>query len=250
MKKVLLIIAGLAILNLNGFSQPGKGNGKGKSKAEAVSKSPKGKANGHYKSKGEPTVKYSSKSTERYDQSRRGNSGYNQQTQVYRSSKPQSRNIRVDHHVHRPVYHTTHVYHKDSRYRGNRTVYISHSPGIRYVRHVNITPRAYVYVNIEGRRVRSNILTVEDVDWIAWEMAQARFDDEKLDIARDLIRGNMVYAEDVAYLMQELRFEENRLRLAKFAHRRTVDKRNYAVVFDQLEFRSSRRELDRFIYNY
>lgn len=134
--------------------------------------------------------------------------------------------------------------------RPSERVIITVRPGIRYVRHYTVAPRSYVYINSYGTSYRSRVLTPQEIDNIAHEMDHARYDQERLEIARAFIRKDMVYAEDVAFLMNYLSFEEHRLELAKFSYRRTVDKQNYHLVFDQLEYRGSKRELDRFIYEY
>ncbi len=133
--------------------------------------------------------------------------------------------------------------------RGNETVIIRRHPGIRYTRPVvyqrPIVVRPHIRYN-RGYRY-GNVLRTGQVNNIAESMSYARFDDEALQIAKNRIRRNAIRSEDVAYLMSQLNFEDNRLALAKFAWSRTVDRRNFNLVFNELKFRSSQRELDRFI---
>ena len=128
-------------------------------------------------------------------------------------------------------------------YRGNTRVIVTHRPGIRYTRPVVIRP----YVRYNRGYNYNQVLRTSQVNSIAESMSYARFDDSALQIAKDRIRRNGIRSEDVAYLMQQLYFEDNKLALAKFAWSRTVDRRNFNLVYSELKFRSSQRELDRFI---
>ena len=135
------------------------------------------------------------------------------------------------------------------RHRGNTTVIVRRSPGIRYDRYFYSGPGYRVdfgYGPAPARRV----LSPREVNWIANDMELARFDDRALLNAKAAIRKRNIRADDVAYLMQQLSFDDNRLELAKFAWNRTIDKRNYHRVFNKLRFRSNQRELDRYINRY
>lgn len=189
MKKLILLVAGLAIFGGESIAQGHHDKGK---HSHSTYKEPKGNAYGHYKNK-----------------------------EVYAS-------------------------------RPNTRVYVSVNPGIRYVRTVTVAPRSYVYVEAYrgSSSYRSRVMSAQEVENLAHEMEHLAYDHERLDLAKAYIRKDMVYAEDIAYLMEQLRFEDHRLELAKFGYRRTVDKRNYNVVFDRLEYKGSVRELDRYIHEY
>ena len=51
----------------------------------------------------------------------------------------------------------------------------------------------------------------------------------------------------VKELMSLFTFENNKLELAKYAYRKTVDQKSYFQVMDALTFSSSKDELARFI---
>ena len=78
-------------------------------------------------------------------------------------------------------------------------------------------------------------------------MRNTPYQNERRNIAKRYVRNNPVYAHQVARMMQNMRFEADRLWLAKYAFRFTRDKRNYREVRRELRFRSSQRELARFI---
>ena len=136
-------------------------------------------------------------------------------------------------------------------HRGNETVIIRHRPGIRYQRPIvfspNVVVRPYAYNRGYSNRY---VLRTGQVNNIAESMSFARFDDYALQIAKNRIRRNGIRSQDVAYLMTQLHFEDNKLALAKFAWSRTVDRRNYHLVYNELRFRSSQNNLDRFINRY
>ena len=134
--------------------------------------------------------------------------------------------------------------------RGNETVIVRYSPGIRYTRPIVYRPRVVVHPHVTVSYAYARILSTADIDLIAERMSFASFDEDALAIARTSIRDFRLTAEDAAFLVQQLRFESNRLDLAKFAWHRTADKQNYNLVFNELKFRSSQRELDGYIYRY
>jgi DNA invertase Pin-like site-specific DNA recombinase len=57
-------------------------------------------------------------------------------------------------------------------------------------------------------------------------------------------------SQQVKELLQLFTFENNKLELAKYAYRNTVDKRTYFIVNDVFSFGSSRDELARFIRDF
>jgi hypothetical protein len=61
---------------------------------------------------------------------------------------------------------------------------------------------------------------------------------------------NYVSAHQIADIMSFFSFESTRLKFAKYAFHRTCDIQNYGVVFAELTFNSSRRELDCYIRDY
>jgi hypothetical protein len=73
------------------------------------------------------------------------------------------------------------------------------------------------------------------------------FEENKLQIARQVIGSNCITSAQVAQIMAGFTFEESKLDFAKFAYGRTFDIGNYFVVNNAFEFSSSVDELNAFI---
>lgn len=223
MKKVLLIVLGLAFISMEGIAQKGRGHGNGQGKgkgkkSEYVVRGNNGNAYGHQKNR----------------KSKGSNHHNNNTTVVVRGGSSVA--------YARPRYES-----RDYRHR-HGSVYVSYRPGIRYVRHYTIRPLTYIYVYDHGIRYRRSIISMEQVDAIADKMAYTRGDARRLQVAKDMLWNKMLYAEDVAYLMTLLNDDEHRLNLARFAFSRTVDKENYDFVREEIILNEHKRALDRFIY--
>lgn len=75
-------------------------------------------------------------------------------------------------------------------------------------------------------------------------------ENSRMAVARQIIDQNNFTSDQVKYLMQLFSFENNRLDIAKFAYRNTVDQRNYFVVYDALSHSNSKEQLADFIRRY
>lgn len=73
------------------------------------------------------------------------------------------------------------------------------------------------------------------------------FDDDKVLIARQGLRGKLISTDQVVQIMNLLTFDRNKLDFAKFAYTRTFNSHEYYLVNDAFTFNSSIRELDRYI---
>ena len=73
------------------------------------------------------------------------------------------------------------------------------------------------------------------------------FDNSKLIVAKQSLRGRNLTSNQVALLMKEFSFEKNRLSFAKYAHKHVIDPENYYVVNNSFSFSSSTRSLDRYL---
>jgi hypothetical protein len=61
---------------------------------------------------------------------------------------------------------------------------------------------------------------------------------------------NYFTSQQVKELLQLFTFENNKLDLAKYAYRKTMDRRNYYIVNDVFAFSNSKDELARYIRDY
>lgn len=76
------------------------------------------------------------------------------------------------------------------------------------------------------------------------------FDNVRLTMAKQVINSNFFTVSQVKELVQLFSFENNKLEIAKYAYRNTVDKNNYFAIADCLTFSSNKEELMRYIQNY
>lgn len=76
------------------------------------------------------------------------------------------------------------------------------------------------------------------------------FDNSRLTLARQMIDRNYFETSQVRQMLQLFSFESNRLDLAKYAYRNTVDKQNYHSLYDVFSFSSSREDLARYCNNF
>lgn len=76
------------------------------------------------------------------------------------------------------------------------------------------------------------------------------FENDRLREAMHFVDMNYVNSCQIADIMRLFSFESTRLRFAKYAFHRTCDVQNYHLVFDALNFNSSRRELDCYIRDF
>jgi hypothetical protein len=71
-----------------------------------------------------------------------------------------------------------------------------------------------------------------------------RFDDDRLRVARNILKDNYLSSAQVKELAMIFSFDSARLEFAKFAYSRTVDRNNYFIVSDAFTFNMSKRELE------
>ncbi len=76
------------------------------------------------------------------------------------------------------------------------------------------------------------------------------FDDTKLDLAKQIIQSNCMFADQVRDLVELMSFDDSQLELAKFAYGYTYDPGNYFKVSQAFNFESSVEELNEYIANY
>ena len=74
----------------------------------------------------------------------------------------------------------------------------------------------------------------------------ARFERDRLIIARSALSRNFVTSQQTLELMELMNFENSRVKVAKRAYERTVDPENFHIVYQAFHFGSSIRELERF----
>jgi hypothetical protein len=92
-----------------------------------------------------------------------------------------------------------------------------------------------------------NVMNDRDFSAAKEQIRKEWFENTRITIAKQVIDGSSFTTAQVKELMYLFTFENNRLEIAKYAYRRTVDKQNYYQLNDALTFNSSKEELARFI---
>lgn len=76
------------------------------------------------------------------------------------------------------------------------------------------------------------------------------FDNTRMNIAKSVINTNYFTSAQIKELLPLFSFEGNKLEIAKYAYKNTLDKNNYFSVADCFTFSSNKDELMRYIQNY
>jgi hypothetical protein len=105
--------------------------------------------------------------------------------------------------------------------------------------------RNHSYSNhYSGRYYKKPML---DMHRLRHSIQQAGFESDKRIIAQQAISEHRVKAHQVYKILLMFSFESTKLKVAKFAYRHCIDKRNYYIVNDAFAFRSSIRSLNDYI---
>lgn len=92
-----------------------------------------------------------------------------------------------------------------------------------------------------------NVMTGREFSDVKDQLRREWFEANRLVSAKVIIDKSNFTAQQVKDLMLIFTFENNRLEVAKYAYRKTVDKQNYYLVNDAFTFNSSKDDLARFI---
>lgn len=78
-------------------------------------------------------------------------------------------------------------------------------------------------------------------------IADKGFSDEKVAMAKQILRTNCLVISQLVEILEEITFDEGQLELAKFAYDHIYDLENYWEVYGVFSFSSSTEELEEFI---
>lgn len=95
----------------------------------------------------------------------------------------------------------------------------------------------------------SNLMDPNRFNQLIRMLGNEHFDDVRLSIARQAIASNDLTSNQVSAIMNKFTFESAKLKFAKLAYNRTVDRENYFIVNNQFTFSSSVSELNNYILN-
>lgn len=92
-----------------------------------------------------------------------------------------------------------------------------------------------------------NVMNSREFDQVKESIRKEWFENNRLTSTKVIIDKNNFTAQQIKDLALLFSFENNKLEIAKYAYRKTVDKQNYYIVNDAFSFSNSRDELARFI---
>jgi hypothetical protein len=171
-------------------------------------------------------------------------------------------------------YHTVKIFaKKQNNGRGNgygrkQEVIYNNSVYIKRGFHLDITVNRFGKVLVDERRMDRNddwysddddyfddgwdndyrnVINTREFDQVKSALQKEWFEANRLKSAKHIIDQNNFTTMQVKELMMLFTFENNKLDIAKYAYRKTVDKRSYYQLNDALTFSSSKDELARFI---
>jgi hypothetical protein len=108
----------------------------------------------------------------------------------------------------------------------------------------------YVMDGYDGRIGCPWPLSEADFELAKQTIDSKNFDDTRLGMAKQIIRANCMFSDQVRDLVALMSFDDSKLELAKFAYSYTYDVGNYFKVSQSLDFESSVDELNDYIANY
>lgn len=135
------------------------------------------------------------------------------------------------------------------RHSSRTTVIIAPAPVVRPPVPVIVINHHINRTYAEPCRAYNNIVSENEFYEITRHLNNIHFDDDRVEYIKDKIDYNFFTSNQVSKLIEYLSFEDNRLSVAKYAYSKTIDPQNYELVYDELSFNSSKRNLDDFIYN-
>ena len=95
-----------------------------------------------------------------------------------------------------------------------------------------------------------NVMSDREFNDMKEQIRKEWFENNRLTSAKVIIDKNNFTTQQIKDLMLLFTFENNRLEVAKYAYRKTVDKQSYFQVNDAFTYNSSKDELARYIREY
>jgi hypothetical protein len=168
----------------------------------------------------------------------------------------------------RPGYHSISIYKAknygyNSKYSSRRELVYSGNVFVKNGFHVDITinrfGKAFIDETCMDKRYFDDDDDIDANDDSQYGMSDdvfssfkqtisnAQFESTKLTLAKQTISDHYFTSSQVKELAEMFSFDNSRLDIAKAAYRNTVDKSNYFIVNDALQFSSSKEELAKFL---
>jgi hypothetical protein len=96
----------------------------------------------------------------------------------------------------------------------------------------------------------SRAMNAQSFDNFKQTLRNENFDNTRMNIARQVINANYFTAAQIKEVIQLFSFENNKLDIAKYAYRNTLDKNNYFSLTDCFSFSNNKDELIKYIQDY
>lgn len=96
----------------------------------------------------------------------------------------------------------------------------------------------------------ANVMSAGEFASVKQSISKEWLESNRLSSAKFIMDKNNFTTQQVREMMLLFSFESNKLEVAKYAYRKTVDQKNYYQVNDVFSFSSSRDELARFIRDF
>lgn len=93
-------------------------------------------------------------------------------------------------------------------------------------------------------------MNTQSFDRFKESLKNESFDNTRINIAKQVINSNYFTTAQIKEVVQLFSFENNKLDIAKYAYKNTVDKQDYFTVADCFTFSNNKDELMRYIQNY
>ncbi len=93
-------------------------------------------------------------------------------------------------------------------------------------------------------------MTVQQFERFKTSLKSESFDETRMNIAKQVLSTNFVTTAQVKEVLGFFSFESNKLDMAKYAYKNTIDKNEYYTVGDVFSFSSNKDELMEYIRNY
>ena len=93
-------------------------------------------------------------------------------------------------------------------------------------------------------------MNTQSFDNFKQTMQKESFDNTRMNIAKQVIGSNYFTTAQIKDVLQLFSFESNKLDIAKYAYKNTIDKGNYFSLTDCFTFSSNKDELMQYIHNY
>jgi hypothetical protein len=93
-------------------------------------------------------------------------------------------------------------------------------------------------------------MTTQQFERFKTSLSSESFDNTRMNIAKQVLGANYVTSAQVKEMLSFFSFENNKLEMAKYAYKNTIDKNEYYTVGDVFTFSSNKDELMNYIRNY